>query len=85
MARTPKPLRRARKRDIAQGRKPCGQCMCCPCNNVGCDWCPSDGRRRGEAIPDYTRRWVRERCVDDPPNLSNRKRKAGRKWRGDRT
>ena len=75
MARNPKPLRRERARSKMLGRESCGICMCCPCNRVACKACPDDGRRKGESVKDYTRRWITDLYRNDPFRPSKHRRK----------
>lgn len=78
MAQNPKPLRLAERRasrDLKrEARKPCGHCGCCPCLQVGCEYCPAGGRRKREPARLYFKRIVHDLYRYDPPRLSDRKR-----------
>lgn len=60
MSCRPKAIRKAEKPLGSNQRKTYyrGYCLCCPCNRIGCESCPSGGRCKGETVRAYTRRWL---------------------------
>lgn len=74
----PKVIRKAAK--LAQRNasrrsgKSCGYCGCCPCYQVGCDYCPAGGKRKRETVRDYLRRRHQQLYAFDDFRISEHRR-----------